>query len=215
MLVLQTLTSHQYLWTGINSADLSTSLGSLIVPQHPIPPCAINGVGGSSIQAVGIGSIRLIVAKGLHFTLDHVLFVPTANVRLISISAICSAHRCMATFNESECWLTSTNGNRILTGTLTSHRLYAVSGGCLTAEHAYAATPNATLDTWHKRLGHANYRAVLDLARRGLATGMPPPTSPTFTSCEHCILGKQTRSSVPKVRQGEQATRRLDRKSVV
>ena len=135
MLVLQTSTSHQYLWTGINSADLSTSLGSLIVPQRPIPPRAINSVGGSSIQAVGIGSIRLIVAKGLHFTLDHVLFVPTANVHLISVSAICSAHCCMATFNESECWLTSTNGNRILTGTLTSHRLYAVSGGRLTTEH--------------------------------------------------------------------------------
>jgi hypothetical protein len=59
---------------------------------RPIPPHSINGVGGSSIQAVGIGTIHLVVARGIHITLNNVLFIPTAMVQLISVSALCTAH---------------------------------------------------------------------------------------------------------------------------
>ncbi|KAG1869521.1 hypothetical protein F4604DRAFT_2019325, partial [Suillus subluteus] len=40
-------------------------------------------------------------------------------------------------------------------------------------EHAYMAHQKPTLQSWHRRLGHANYRAVYDLARSGNAIGMP------------------------------------------
>jgi hypothetical protein len=59
---------------------------------RPIPPHSVNGVGGSSIQAVGIGTIHLVVARGIHITLNNVLFIPTAMVQLISVSALCTAH---------------------------------------------------------------------------------------------------------------------------
>ncbi|KAG1887386.1 hypothetical protein F4604DRAFT_1571152, partial [Suillus subluteus] len=43
---------------------------------RPIPPRSVNGVGGSSIQALGIGTLRLVVARGIHITLDNVLYIP-------------------------------------------------------------------------------------------------------------------------------------------
>jgi hypothetical protein len=49
-----------------------------------VPPRTIKGIGGSSIGA-GIGKIRLQIAKGLEITLEPVLFVPEASVRLISV----------------------------------------------------------------------------------------------------------------------------------
>ncbi|KAG2111902.1 uncharacterized protein F5147DRAFT_526604, partial [Suillus discolor] len=58
-------------------------------------------------------------------------------------------------------------------------------------------------------LGHANYRAVYDLARSGNSSGMPINLSPVPPKCDDCILGKQTRTNVPKTRQGPKSERRL------
>jgi hypothetical protein len=176
---------------------------------RPIPPCTVNGVGGSSIQAIGIGTLRLVVAKGIHITLGHVLFIPAATVRLISMSSLCAAHRCVASFDATSCWVQAASGARMLSGTLTSRRLYALSGGQLSAEHAYLTQCLPDLQSWHRRLGHANYRAVYDLARSGNAIGMPINLSTEPPVCDDCILGKQTRTSVPKVRVGGRATRKL------
>ena len=46
----------------------------------PIPPRIIKGIGGSSINATGIGKIHLRIAKGLEITLEPALFVPEASV---------------------------------------------------------------------------------------------------------------------------------------
>lgn len=137
---------------------------------HPVPPRAVNGVGGSSIQAIGIGSIHLIIAKGIHLTLENVLFIPAATIHLISVSAICAAHRCIASFDATLCWVQARSGTQMLTGTLTSCRLYALSGGQLSADHAYLVQRQPTLQSWHRCLGHAHYRAVYDLACSGHAT---------------------------------------------
>ncbi|KAG1827025.1 uncharacterized protein BJ212DRAFT_1252374, partial [Suillus subaureus] len=52
-------------------------------------------------------------------------------------------------------------------------------------------------------LGHTNYRTVYDLACSSNATGMPINLSTEPPICDTCILGKQTRSSVPKVWVGD------------
>ena len=179
---------------------------------RPVAPHAIHGVGGSAIHTLGIGTICLVVAKGIHVTLDNVLSVPAATVHLISVSALMSSLKCVAHFADSTCWVTSANGNRILSGSLTAHRLYAISGRQLTADHAFLTTSIPILKTWHRLLGHANYRTVSDLLAQCCSAGthsMHVPSSTPPPSCENCILGKQTRSPVPKVREGVQAGRRL------
>lgn len=97
----------------------------------------------------------------------------------------------------------------MLSGALTSRRLYALSGGQLSADHVFLAQRVPDLQSWHCRLGHANYRTVYDLARSGNATGMPITLSTSPPVCDACILGKQTKSTVPKIRTGVRATRRL------
>jgi hypothetical protein len=103
---------------------------------RPIAPRSVNGVGGLSIQAVGISTLRLVIARGIYITLDNMLFIPAAMVCLISVSALCEAHQCIASFDAANCWVQSCNGNCMLSGTLTSHCLYALSRGQLSAEHA-------------------------------------------------------------------------------
>jgi hypothetical protein len=176
---------------------------------RPVPPCTVHGVSGSSIAAIRISSIHLIIAKGIHLTLDNVLFIPTATVHLISISAICAAHHCIASFHTTSCWVQGRNDMHMLTGTLTSHCLYALSDGQLSTDHALLTTHQPDFQSWHRHLGHTHYHAVYDLAHSGNATDMPINLSTQPPVCDNCVLGKQTKSSIPKVRAEVRANRQL------
>ena len=67
-----------------------------------------------------------------------------------------------------------------------------------------------SLETWHCRLGHVNYATIVDMAQKGLVTGMCINMSTLPPICRHCILGKQTKKAVPKTRQGQRAGGILD-----
>ncbi|KAK0225726.1 hypothetical protein IW262DRAFT_1247641, partial [Armillaria fumosa] len=63
-------------------------------------------------------------------------------------------------------------------------------------------------------LGHLNNHSIHLMATKQLAEGMPIDLSTIPPSCKSCVLGKQTRSSVPKVREGKRASKRLEIVSV-
>jgi len=77
---------------------------------------------------------------------------------------------------------------------------------------AYAVTAPPTLETWHRRLGHTNYQCIQNMARMNMVKGLPLSLSTTTPSkCVSCVLGKQTRTPVPKKREeGRRATRRRE-----
>jgi hypothetical protein len=54
----------------------------------PIAPRTIKGIAGSTISAVGIGKIRLHIAKGTTLILEPALYVPHAAVRLVSVRSL-------------------------------------------------------------------------------------------------------------------------------
>ena len=76
---------------------------------------------------------------------------------------------------------------------------------------AHFASRLPDVDSWHKRLGHCGTRTIVDMARSHAVEGMPINLSPVPPKCEPCILGKQTRTSVPKMREGLRATLPLER----
>ncbi|KAI0370885.1 hypothetical protein BV20DRAFT_902049, partial [Pilatotrama ljubarskyi] len=57
-------------------------------------------------------------------------------------------------------------------------------------------------------LGHANYRATHTVAKAVRASGTPVNLSSPPPKCDSCILGKQTRTPVPSVREGERSKER-------
>ena len=72
------------------------------------------------------------------------------------------------------------------------------------AEYGLLACAAPLLLTWHKRLGHLQYGAVIDMAKFGMTRGL------RHLSCEHCILRKQTKSLFPCTHEGKQAEALLD-----
>ena len=192
------------------------------IAEHPI-----TGLGGARVYAIGIGTVELTVDSGHRLLLNDVLFVPASTVRLISVVSLNREQRYFTIFGPDDCWLTDTNGAVVAHGTVSATRnLYTLSSdspgnlpkllGDQTALPilpyvSYVSTNTPDVETWHRRLAHCSVQTVLDMARNGVVRGMPIDLSTLPPKCDHCIVGKQTRSSVPKVREGPKATRRLER----
>lgn len=49
---------------------------------------------------------------------------------------------------------------------------------------------------WHVRLGHVNFKAMELLSKEGMVVGVPKLV-PQDSSCEGCLMGKQTRKAFP------------------
>lgn len=185
----------------------------------PITPHPIRGLGDHSIDAVGMGTIFLASSTGT-LALHNAFYVPHSAVRLISVYLLgnngYSAH-----FHPRDgyCFISSAQNTIIARGkALPNRKLFVLSDFSVqfpdspsTSLSAHYASRSPDIDTWHKRLGHCGSRTVLDMARSKVVEGMPLDTSSTPSKCEHCILGKQTRSSVPRVREGARATKALER----
>src|SRR5713101_1643307 len=72
-----------------------------------------------------------------------------------------------------------------------------------------SCTPD--VETWHCCLGHCNVRSIGEMAHKEAAEGMTIDLSSTPPKCTHCVLGKQTRSPVPKIREGPKAVGKLEK----
>lgn len=191
----------------------------------PTRPHPISGFGGSCVYAVGVGTMQLRTSTGTRMKLSRVLFVPNATVRLISVCSINNDGQNACYFDDKSCIIIDKAGNAVLTGTAwRQRRLYILN--CMantvnqaksessietTDSSAFYATRTPDLETWHRRLGHCNNRTIIDMARGNVVEGMPIDLSSAPAACYHCILGKQTRTHVPKSPEGRKATKRLER----
>src|SRR6202023_3119665 len=111
---------------------------------------------------------------------------------------------CTVLFTPTGVTLRSPSDATIATGSrLPSQNLFQLDCTRVLVEHSFLSQRPPSLDTWHYRLGHANPQSIYDLATKDLATGMPVDLSERPPKCDFCILGKQTRSPVPKTRSGE------------
>ena len=188
------------------------------IPRHPV-----KGLGGSAVYATGIGDIELHIASGHKLKLSNVLYVPESRVRLISIVALNKSGDYTTHFNSNGCWVTNKSNTVIVRGSLsTSKRLYVLSTKTPSVQHrkapAISESANAALstitpdlETWHRRLGHCNIRSIIDMAKSEVSEGMQIDLSCRPAKCDHCALGKQSRTPVPKTRDGEKAKERLGR----
>ncbi|KNZ79155.1 hypothetical protein J132_00214, partial [Termitomyces sp. J132] len=100
----------------------------------------------------------------------------------------------------------------ITTGTLLpSCNLYALD---ITSNYALTVHTSPDIQTWHLRLRYANYQSIIQMACAGMIEGMPTSFSTKPPICDHFILGKQTRTPVPKEREegdGHRAARKLEK----
>jgi hypothetical protein len=148
------------------------------------------------------------MSDGQKLVLKDVLFIPSSDIRLISVHALNAAGSFVSHFDTLSCWETDRSDNVVAHGyVLPAHNLYAFpsSSPCVSRsfsgskEHsALLARRVPTVASWHLRLAHLNQAAIVDMAHSKVVQGMPInlSTSPP---------------NVPKVREGVRATRPLER----
>jgi hypothetical protein len=163
----------------------------------PIAPHPIKGFQGSSINALGVGTI--ITDK---LVLYNALYVLDAAIRLMSFSRLCKSNTYTCHFDGSTTWITNPNGTTICTGSLQPSRdLYRLD--CTsTTMHPSPTVAAASLNHYHRCLGHAHPQAMADLYQNDLVNGMDLDTSTKATPCDTCFRGKQVKATIPKLREG-------------
>ena len=178
------------------------------ISTHPI-----KGLGDVSVHALAMGTIELQTSSG-RLTLNNAFYVPNSTVRLLSVFLLGDADYTVHFYpRKGLCFISDSHNNVIAKGTaLPNRKLFLLSDFSVVVPHlpstpsfAHYASRLPGIDTWHRRLGHCGHRTIIDMARSNVVQGMPINTSSLPPKCEHCILGKQTRSSVPKVREGPRA----------
>jgi len=194
---------------------------------NPIALHPITGFRGSCVYATGIGTIELHTKNGKWMTLNHTLFIPNSTIHLISVFTLNNDGPNACYFDAKSCSIINSSGTIIITGCAwISHRLYILD--CTQKSHQFT-TPNTTanvanatpssalyaartpdLKMWHQRLGHCSNRKIINMAHQGVVEGMPIDLSSAPAFCDHCVLGKQTRSHVPRMCEGRWATRWLE-----
>lgn len=142
------------------------------------------------------------------------LYIPNSTVRLISVSALSITCGTGAYFDDEHVKIVNKSTGAFIAGgpLIPSKRLYCLNIQSAYAEHALSAQHSPTIETWHRRLGHVNYQAITEMARNGMIAGMPSAFSSKPPKCESCILGKQTKTPVPKKREegpGHRSQRKL------
>ena len=203
----------------------------------PTPPRAVKGLGGTHVFAQGIGPVRLCVSQERTLTVENVLFIPNSMIRLLSVVLLNRSGNYTSHFSPYHCWITNNTNNDVVAMGLTSKYsdLYEIipdsfppSGGGNQSPSAFQSSPpiptqsNSSLpsahymtrmpniETWHRRLGHCNIKTIVEMAQSRAVNGMTIDLSEIPPKCDSCILGKQTISTIPKVREGPKATDRLE-----
>lgn len=115
-----------------------------------IAPRTVCGVGGSRISAVSVGTICLQLGGSVPLVLHHVLYIPTSQVQLISIPALCDDNLYVATFNSRSCTIRTHDSTLVATGLKTGNcALYHLCCKPIFVHHAHVAQLASSLATWH------------------------------------------------------------------
>ncbi|TFY53550.1 hypothetical protein EVJ58_g9393 [Rhodofomes roseus] len=182
------------------------------------------------ILAIGIGQVALTAdlgnGKKRTALLQGVYHVPDLNGNLLSVSHL-TKRGYSVSFTTSGCRIQNTEGQLIGTAH-DKDNLYVFDGSPHVPERAYTATldaastladlasdpspslnlfmaktetSRASLDTWHRRLGHINVDSVLKMVRKGMAKGMEivgETKQWVQAQCKPCLVGKASRKPIAK-----------------
>ena len=154
----------------------------------------------------GDGNVASVKGKGTICApgipnLEEVLYVEGLKANLISISQICDK-KFNVQFSQNLCKVFDLKGNCVMIGLRTSDNCYAVCQNPFTSFSSSLVCGSSkieSIDLWHRRLGHLNYRDLMKVANNEVIKGIPKLGKPSNPICGPCQKGKQTRSTHKRV----------------
>nr|AAD19784.1 putative retroelement pol polyprotein [Arabidopsis thaliana] len=153
----------------------------------PVPPCPVGFADGSKAFALSVGVLTLSNTVSL----TNVLFVPSLNCTLISVSKLLKQTQCLATFTDTLCFLQDRSSKTLIGSGEERGGVYYLTD--VTPAKIHTANVDSDQALWHQRLGHPSFSVLSSLP-------LFSKTSSTVTShsCDVCFRAKQTREVFPE-----------------
>ncbi|XP_022891884.1 uncharacterized protein LOC111406737 [Olea europaea var. sylvestris] len=145
---------------------------------------------GGSAPILGKGTVQM---HGLP-VISNVLYVEGLKSNLLSISQICDDDF-EVSFVQKRCTVYDSSGGVVLEGVRTSDNCYGVLPN---SNYVCRSAKIDVSELWHKRLGHLNYKSLVQLAKKELVDGLPKISPSENVVCGPCQLGKQFKGSHKK-----------------
>ena len=158
--------------------------------HETIPDWPVTIANGEKINAKAKGTVILLIRNGSefsHFSLSDVLYVPDFKANLISVGRL-SDKGVTLRFYKSHCELI---GSGYSVKARRNGDLYEIKA--LTKSKANLAS--ASIEVWHRRLGHLDKNAIKKMATENLVNGLEEVS--LKENCEECVLGKQHKMPFP------------------
>ncbi|XP_022895332.1 uncharacterized protein LOC111409522 [Olea europaea var. sylvestris] len=116
--------------------------------------------------------------------ISNVLYVEGLKSNLLSISQICDADF-EVSFLEKRCTVYDSFDGVVLEGVRTSNNCYGVLPN---SNYVCRSAKIDVSELWHKRLGHLNYKSLVQLAKKELVDGLPKIGPSENVVCGPCQL---------------------------
>lgn len=163
--------------------------------------CKIEGEGSINLEA-------FVDGRWNHVLIERVLYVPEIKKNLLSMGA-CARKGCFIGIDDEHVTL-SLKDEVVMTGVNQGNAIYRMLVRVVTPkESTEINVSSADLKTWHERLGHVGARALEDMVKNDLVTGVKLKNAEKFF-CEPCQLGKSHKKTVSrKVESARSEARRV------
>ena len=157
---------------------------------------------GHVVYSAGVGTVEFIpVLDGVErpsVLLQHVLHVPDLSVNLFSVYPTMTEHAYEFRGRGRQV-IFSKNGKTLFTTTVNAQNVGYLDGRTVCHSTALSATTAPrTLELWHRRLAHVNFKAIIKMQRNAAAKGLSFSDKKALGVCEPCVGGKLHRHTVPK-----------------
>jgi len=154
------------------------------------------------IDAIGSGSVRVSMSvdgKTTTYELHNIYYVPNMGTNnLLSVMYMIERDYTV-NFGWYNCRILK---GRDLIGKATKRdKLWILEGKTLPLTRDTAHIAKASINTWHRRLGHAMTPSIRKLVEKSIVSGIEAENSECSSvdaQCIPCLKGKRTRDVIPK-----------------
>lgn len=150
---------------------------------------------GSTVKIHGLGTVLFQCKNGEHRALTNVYFIPALKSNIISIGQL-SERGCKMIIEDDYLQIFDTERKLLANVKRTRNRLYILDLIMAKPVCLKASTGDEAWK-WHARYGHLNFKALRELARKGMVKGLPC-IDHVDQICDGCLISKQRRASFPK-----------------
>ncbi|MCH80969.1 gag-pol polyprotein [Trifolium medium] len=171
-----------------------TGAGGILTKFTPQPTSYVTFGDGAKGEIKGKGKI----VNNDFPKLDDVLLVNGLTTNLISISQLCDLNL-KVNFTKEGCSVTNDNKEVIMKGVRSKDNCYLWVPLDFKVLSTCYMSKEDVVKLWHQKLGHLHLRGMKKIISTEAIRGLPQLTIEEETVCGECQIGKQVRTSHPKV----------------